>query len=101
MGQIYRIAQLMGDPNFPDKEFVREIAMAANIYNESFSMRVFVHDALFKSVINMLGNEEQQARYNDDIDNFRIYGCFAMVKNQRRKVCTTCIHFLYLDRVRS
>lgn len=79
MGQIHRIAQLMGSSDYPDKEYVYEIALAANIYNESFSMRLFVHDGLFRSVINMLGNEEQQARYIDDIDNFRIYGCFAMV----------------------
>lgn len=69
----------MTDPEFTDKELAYEIGHATNVYSESFSMRFFVHDSLFRNVVNMLGNKEQQDRYNDDISNFRIFGCFAMV----------------------
>lgn len=77
MGQIYRATQILKDTK--DKDFAMEIIRAINLYSESFSMRFFVHYALFRNVVNMLGNEEQQRRYIDDIDNFRIFGCFAMV----------------------
>jgi acyl-CoA oxidase len=77
MGQIFRVIQLMKETD--DKELGYEIGHATNVYSESFSMRFFVHDSLFRNVVNMLGNEEQQERYNDDISNFRIFGCFAMV----------------------
>ncbi|KAG2215644.1 hypothetical protein INT46_006248 [Mucor plumbeus] len=80
MGQIYRVIQIMTDPDFKDKELAYEIGHATNVYSESFSMRFFVHDSLFRNVVNMLGNKEQQDRYNDDISNFRIFGCFAMTE---------------------
>ncbi|KAI8064400.1 acyl-CoA dehydrogenase/oxidase [Gongronella butleri] len=79
MGQIYRIIQLFQQGQF-EKDYVYQIAMATNVYNESFSMRFFVHDSLFRNVINMLGNKEQQDRWNDDIENYRVYGCFAMTE---------------------
>ncbi|ORX45655.1 acyl-CoA oxidase [Hesseltinella vesiculosa] len=79
MGQIHRIAQMLISGEH-DYEFVYHVAMAANIYNESFSMRFFVHDSLFRNVINMLGNKEQQDQWNEDIDKFRLYGCFAMTE---------------------
>lgn len=78
MGQIYRLVQIYLGGQY-DKDLAYEIFRTANIYNESFSMRFFVHDSLFRNVVNMLGNKEQADRYNDDIDNFRILGCFAMV----------------------
>lgn len=77
MGQIFRVIQIMKATE--DKELGYEIGHATNVYSESFSMRFFVHDSLFRNVVNMLGNKEQQDRYNDDISNFRIFGCFAMV----------------------
>ncbi|KAI7892206.1 acyl-CoA dehydrogenase/oxidase [Mucor mucedo] len=78
MGQIFRVIQFMKETE--DKELAHEVGMATNVYSESFSMRFFVHDSLFRNVVNMLGNKEQQDRYNDDISNFRIFGCFAMTE---------------------
>jgi acyl-CoA oxidase len=74
----------MKDPKFTDKELAYEIGIATNVYSESFSMRFFVHDSLFRNVVNMLGNKEQQDQWNGDISNFRIFGCFAMVNNHNR-----------------
>ncbi|KAG1221090.1 hypothetical protein G6F35_006238 [Rhizopus arrhizus] len=78
MGQIYRVTQILKDTK--DKDFAMEIVRAINLYSESFSMRFFVHYGLFRNVVSMLGNEEQQRRYIDDIDKFRIFGCFAMTE---------------------
>lgn len=78
MGQIYRVIQILKDVK--DKDFSAEIIRAVNIYSESFAMRFFIHCELFRNVISMLGNKEQQERYLDDIDNFRILGCFAMTE---------------------
>ncbi|ORZ08901.1 acyl-CoA dehydrogenase/oxidase [Absidia repens] len=79
MGETYRCIQILLSGKY-DKELSYEIARAVNIYNESFSMRFFVHDSLFRNVVNMLGNKEQQDAWNDDIDNYRVYGCFAMTE---------------------
>jgi acyl-CoA oxidase len=79
MGQIYRVVQIFQSGKY-DPEQAFEIAWVTNIYNESFSMRFFVHHSLFRNVVNMLGNKEQQDRWNDDIENYRIFGCFAMVR---------------------
>ncbi|KAI9301726.1 hypothetical protein BJ944DRAFT_233660 [Cunninghamella echinulata] len=79
MGQICRIIQLFLSGKY-DREQAYQIAIAVNMYNESFSMRFFVHDSLFRNVVNMLGNKEQQDKWNDDIDNYRIFGCFAMTE---------------------
>ncbi|CAO3699925.1 unnamed protein product [Rhizopus microsporus] len=78
MGQIYRVFHVVKDTK--DKDLAYEIARATSMYSESFSMRFFVHEMLFRNVINMLGNKEQQDRYNDDISNYRIFGCFAMTE---------------------
>ncbi|KAI8364351.1 acyl-CoA dehydrogenase/oxidase [Radiomyces spectabilis] len=81
MGQIFRVIQIFKDPvKGADKELVYEMARAVNMYSESFSMRFFVHDSLFRNVVNMLGNKEQQAYWNPEIENFRILGCFAMTE---------------------
>ncbi|KAI8332256.1 acyl-CoA dehydrogenase/oxidase [Chlamydoabsidia padenii] len=79
MGEIHRLIQLSLSGKY-DKDLMYEIFRTTNLYNESFSMRFFVHDSLFRNVVNMLGNKEQADRYNDDIDNFRIWGCFAMTE---------------------
>ena len=78
MGQIYRVAQLLQEYGH-DREFAYEIGKAVNVYSESFSMRFFVHESLFRNVINMLGTKEQAQKWNDDINNLKVYGCFAMV----------------------
>ncbi|KAI9280781.1 acyl-CoA dehydrogenase/oxidase [Sporodiniella umbellata] len=78
MGQIYRCTQILKEVD--DQEYSQEILRAVNVYSESFSMRFFVHWSLFRNVVCMLGNEEQQGRYVDDVDNFRIFGCFAMTE---------------------
>ncbi|KAI9277060.1 acyl-CoA dehydrogenase/oxidase [Phascolomyces articulosus] len=79
MGQIYRVAQLTKEYSH-DREFASEIDKALNVYSKSYAMRVFVHDSLFRNVINMLGTKEQAQKWNDDIDERRVYGCFAMTE---------------------
>ena len=78
MGQIYRCMEIF-EEHKGDREFAYQIAHAVNVYSESFSMRFFVHESLFRNVVTMLGNKEQQKQWVDDIDNVRVYGCFAMV----------------------
>ncbi|KAG1457890.1 hypothetical protein G6F56_006516 [Rhizopus delemar] len=94
MGQIYRMKQLTKE--IKDKAFADEIPIALSIYSESFSMRFYVHESLFRNAICMLGNEEQQERYLDDINNCRILGCFAMTElghsSALRKLETTATY---------
>ncbi|KAI9316821.1 acyl-CoA dehydrogenase/oxidase [Dichotomocladium elegans] len=80
MGQIYRIAELLQTRFKDDPELGAAVAMAVGHYSPSFSMRVFVHQYLFRNVLTMLGTKEQCKIWMDDIDHYRIYGCFAMTE---------------------
>lgn len=82
MRQIYRTLELMRAQG-ADREFAYEVAKAVSVYSPSFAMRIFVHESLFRSVVTMLGTKEQSAQWIDDIDNYRIYGCFAMVSKTK------------------
>ncbi|CAO3618559.1 unnamed protein product [Cunninghamella echinulata] len=79
MRQVYRLAQMYLNDEY-DPELREEISFAVKKYSPSLSMRLFVHDSLFRNVVNMLGNKEQQDKWNDDIDKYRIFGCFAMTE---------------------
>ncbi|KAG0006985.1 acyl-Coenzyme A oxidase [Entomortierella chlamydospora] len=70
-------------------EYVRQIkeprlrqaflnAMA--LYSESYSMRMYVHDILFRQAMLLFGSPEQQDKWMDDIINWRVIGCFAMTE---------------------
>ncbi|KAF9157160.1 acyl-Coenzyme A oxidase, partial [Mortierella sp. AD011] len=70
-------------------EYVRQIkeprlrqaflnAMA--LYSESYSMRMYVHDMLFRQAMLLFGSPEQQDKWMDDIINWRVIGCFAMTE---------------------
>lgn len=87
MGQIYRIAQIAQKEG---RDWAYDVGIATNVYSESFSMRFFVHDSLFRNVVKMLGNKEQQAQWLDDVENFRVYGCFAMVSFTFENDLTFC-----------
>lgn len=79
MGQINRIVRLFRETQ--DREFVLEASKAVFFYSESFALRIGVHEALFRNVVQMLGNKEQQERWVPNVNEFRIIGCFAMVTN--------------------
>ncbi|KAI8146665.1 acyl-CoA dehydrogenase/oxidase [Fennellomyces sp. T-0311] len=82
MGQIYRAVKLLQDPVIKSqgKEFGDAIFQALVFYSESFSMRLGVHKALFRNVLLMLGSDEQRDAWLDAVDNYRIFGCFAMTE---------------------
>jgi acyl-CoA oxidase len=79
MGQINRLVRLYGETK--DKQFLDEISKAVFMYSESFALRIGVHEALFRNVVQMLGSKQQQEEWIDHVNEFRIIGCFAMVKN--------------------
>ncbi|KAI8393994.1 uncharacterized protein BYT42DRAFT_552987 [Radiomyces spectabilis] len=78
MGQIYRLAQIAQQSD--DASYVHELQQAVHVYSESLSMRIGVSDSLFRNVVMMLGTKEQQAKWIDAVDNYRILGCFAMTE---------------------
>lgn len=79
MGQINRLARFSNDET-QDREFVSEVCKSAFIYSESLALRIGVHEALFRNVIQMLGNKEQQEHWIPHINAYRVIGCFSMVK---------------------
>ncbi|KAI7853703.1 acyl-CoA dehydrogenase/oxidase [Circinella umbellata] len=82
MGQIHRFVKLLQDPVIRSQgpEFAEALFQALVNYSESFSMRIGVHRALFRNVLLMLGSDEQRDEWLADVDNYRIFGCFAMTE---------------------
>lgn len=78
MGQINRIVRLGREIN--DREFLEDISRAVILYSESFALRIGVHEALFRNVVQMLGNKQQQEEWIENVNEFKIIGCFAMVR---------------------
>lgn len=80
MGQINRIVRLGYEIN--DREFLEDISRAVILYSESFALRIGVHEALFRNVVQMLGNKQQQEDWIENVNQFKIIGCFAMVNKR-------------------
>lgn len=77
MGQINRLQSLSNE--IKDTEFRLEINKALVIYSENFAIRSGVHESVFRNVIQMLGDKKQQDHWIENISEFRMIGCFAMV----------------------
>lgn len=48
--------------------------------SESFAMKTYVHDMLYRTSINLFGTEEQKTKFMPDIDSYKVLGCFAMTE---------------------
>ena len=79
MRQIARTIELK--KQIKDPRLRQALFMAMAFYSESFSMRIYVHDMLFKQALMLFGSSEQQDKWMDDIENWRVIGCFAMVRS--------------------
>lgn len=77
MRQIARTIELK--KQIKDPRLRQALFMAMAFYSESYSMRMYVHDMLFKQALMLFGTAEQQDQWMDDIENWRVIGCFAMV----------------------
>lgn len=78
MRQIARTIELK--KQIKDPRLRQALFMAMAFYSESYSMRMYVHDMLFKQALMLFGTSEQQDKWMDDIENWRVIGCFAMVR---------------------
>ncbi|KAG0001077.1 acyl-Coenzyme A oxidase, partial [Modicella reniformis] len=78
MRQIARTVELK--KQIKDPRLRQALFMAMAFYSESFSMRIYVHDMLFRQALMLFGTAEQQDKWMDDIDSWRVIGCFAMTE---------------------
>ncbi|KAF9545604.1 acyl-Coenzyme A oxidase [Mortierella hygrophila] len=78
MRQIARTIELK--KQIKDPRLRQALFMAMAFYSESYSMRMYVHDMLFKQALMLFGTSEQQDKWMDDIENWRVIGCFAMTE---------------------
>ncbi|OZJ04119.1 hypothetical protein BZG36_02826 [Bifiguratus adelaidae] len=78
MRQIKRAVELRNSLN--DPQLSEAIFRALVLYSESFGMRMYVHELLFKSAINLFGDDEQKQAWQEDIAKCRVLGCFAMTE---------------------
>eukprot|EP01091_Cochliopodium_minus_P001281 TRINITY_DN11142_c0_g1_i1.p1 TRINITY_DN11142_c0_g1~~TRINITY_DN11142_c0_g1_i1.p1 ORF type:complete len:672 (-),score=169.49 TRINITY_DN11142_c0_g1_i1:94-2109(-) len=51
-----------------------------NLYDDSYSMRSYVHYVLFRETIMVQGSDEQWKEWKDDIEKLRVIGCFSMTE---------------------
>jgi hypothetical protein len=56
---------------------------AMALYDPSYNMRRGVHDGLFQSTVLGQSTPEQLKKWEEDVKQKRILGCFAMVRNGR------------------
>ncbi|KAH7052949.1 hypothetical protein BKA57DRAFT_491135 [Linnemannia elongata] len=78
MRQIARVIELR--KQIKDPRLAQALFTAMAFYSESFSMRIYVHEMLFKQAVTLFGTPEQQDQWLDDINNWRVIGCFAMTE---------------------
>ncbi|KAG0046964.1 acyl-Coenzyme A oxidase [Gryganskiella cystojenkinii] len=78
MRQITRAVELK--KHIKDPRLSEALFKAMSYYTESFSMRIYVHEMLFRQALTLFGTAEQQDQWMDDINNWRVIGCFAMTE---------------------
>ncbi|CAO3649136.1 unnamed protein product [Cunninghamella blakesleeana] len=78
MGQIHKLAQIKKVTK--NEEFTYDLIKALSAYSESFSMRLLVHDLLFRNVMNMMASEDQKKYWGPLVDEYKVIGCFAMTE---------------------
>ena len=63
------------------EELIRKVFALINFADDgSFGMRFGVHGVLFLNVLAAHGTSEQLSKYEDDVRNCRMIGCFAMTE---------------------
>lgn len=77
MRQIARVVEIKKQTK--DQRLVAALFKGLSYYSESFSMRIYVHEMLFRQALKLFGTAEQQDKWLDDIEQWRAIGCFAMV----------------------
>lgn len=78
MQQIRRMHEIRRQ--LKDPQMIRMFGEIMSRYDRSFTMRLYVHDVLFDETIWSQGTPEQYKKWEDDIKNMRILGCFAMTE---------------------
>ncbi|CAG8452019.1 4540_t:CDS:10, partial [Acaulospora morrowiae] len=78
MRQILRYQKVR--QTIKDPLLYKALELAMCTYSETFSMRIYVHDTLFRQAFELFGTKEQYDRWIDDIRNWRVIGCFAMTE---------------------
>ncbi|KAI9223346.1 acyl-CoA dehydrogenase/oxidase [Blastocladiella britannica] len=75
-------SDLADDPtrDVRDRDLERHFMVAMCELSESFSMRLFVSDALFARSFRMFGTPEQAARWVPMVRRWEVVGCFGMTE---------------------
>jgi alkylation response protein AidB-like acyl-CoA dehydrogenase len=79
--KVRRVAELARASRNPEaKEFASRTARQLCEYDRSFAMRYSVHAIFFREAIRLQGTSEQWETWKHAIDNFQVFGCFAMTE---------------------
>ncbi|KAF9360290.1 acyl-Coenzyme A oxidase [Mortierella sp. NVP85] len=78
MRQIARVVEIKKQTK--DHRLVQALFKGLSYYSESFSMRIYVHEMLFRQALKLFGTAEQQDKWMPDIEQWRAIGCFAMTE---------------------
>jgi len=80
MEQLRRAAAIRQQLRTQDPELLQHFDTVMEQYDRNFSMRLYVHETLFRETIWSQGTDEQYAQYRDAIDKMAVIGCFAMTE---------------------
>jgi alkylation response protein AidB-like acyl-CoA dehydrogenase len=78
MAQIRRAAEIKS--NLRDPNLIKAFNYWLARSDRAYSMKVYVHEGLFRESIFTQGTNEQWQQWKDDIDDWRVIGCFAMTE---------------------
>ena len=69
-----------------DTERSRAFREVINRYDAAYSMRLYVHETLFRETVYTQGTDAQREHWVPLIDSFDVIGCFAMTELGHRSV---------------
>ncbi|KAJ3105274.1 fatty-acyl coenzyme A oxidase [Phlyctochytrium planicorne] len=78
MAQVRRFAQIHS--SLKDEDLKRAFFLSACELSESLNMRLYVHEMLYRTSIELFGTEEQKNRLLPDVASYNVIGSFAMTE---------------------
>ncbi|KAI8850357.1 hypothetical protein BC829DRAFT_369038 [Chytridium lagenaria] len=78
MAQVRRFAEIQ--KSLKDELLKRAFFLNVCEFSESLNMRLYVHEMLYRTSIELFGTEEQKTQLLPDVENYNVIGSFSMTE---------------------
>ncbi|KAJ3217076.1 fatty-acyl coenzyme A oxidase [Dinochytrium kinnereticum] len=78
MAQVRRFVEIQR--SLKDEDLKKAFFVAVCELSESLNMRLYVHEMLYRTSIELFGTEEQKAKLLPDVEKYNVIGSFAMTE---------------------